>query len=365
MNFPFETHEPGIYFDMPEEEYHNDPSFSASGCKELLIGMLDFWHQSHFNKDRPEENETDAKTTGKAYHKMFLEGPDAFESQFAVAPCKDDYKDLLVTNDEMAAWLVEHDLKKGGTKAVLADRIINAAPNVNVWHIIEEDFKKESEGKTVLKRETYLNITKARTIFERLDHVKRAFSGGCPEVSIFWIDKETGIPMKARLDYLKPTSTVDLKTFARKIRLPLELIPGREIVNFGYHIQPVVYKDAVMSAKEGFAQFGDKYIKSGEAPEWLPELGKTQFHPFYFVFVQTGDVPNIIPRQFAEQVNYQDAGITPRTEYWKKGENDFQRARYLFKKCVEEFGRNPWVLDHPASALDDVKDFPAYFYSDN
>jgi hypothetical protein len=36
------THEPGIYFGMPEDEYHSIPAVSASGIKRIAITSMDF-----------------------------------------------------------------------------------------------------------------------------------------------------------------------------------------------------------------------------------------------------------------------------------------------------------------------------------
>ena len=41
-------------------------------------------------------------------------------------------------------------------------------------------------------------------------HLARAFQGGIPEVSVFWID-EHRIACKCRLDWLKPRTIVDIK----------------------------------------------------------------------------------------------------------------------------------------------------------
>ena len=36
-------HAPGIYFGLPEEEYHADRSLSASGIKDIHVTPLTFW----------------------------------------------------------------------------------------------------------------------------------------------------------------------------------------------------------------------------------------------------------------------------------------------------------------------------------
>src|SRR3546814_14526079 len=61
-----------------------------------------------------------------------------------------------------------------------------------------------------------------RSMIEKHPDLSKAFSGGHPEVSIFWQDEQTGISCKARLDYLKARAIVDLKTFSNPLSKPID-----------------------------------------------------------------------------------------------------------------------------------------------
>lgn len=73
------------------------------------------------------------------------------------------------------------------------------------------------------------------------------FAEGEPEVALKWIDPETGITMRARLDFLRPKIEgkrrviVDLKT--SKSAHPEAF--GKSIADYGYSVQDAIYEDGV------------------------------------------------------------------------------------------------------------------------
>ena len=68
----------------------------------------------------------------------------------------------------------------------------------------------------------------------------RLFSDGAAEQSAYWIDEQTGITRRARFDWLRTNSIIDLKSAA-------DASPdgfARAAANFGYGMQAVWYQDA-------------------------------------------------------------------------------------------------------------------------
>ncbi len=259
-----EIHAPGIYFGMTDEEYHADPSLSTSGIKDLLIGPLDYWSNSRLNPEF-EEKATDAMRNGKAYHKMFLEGREAFEATYAVKPDPADYPGVLKTGAEMKAWLKVRDLPVTGSNMDLAGRIRELDAVTPLWPEIMAEF--EATEKTVLPFDVYKNIVRAGLILDRLPSVQRAFTGGYSEVSVFWIDKKTGVPMKCRFDYLKADKTIDLKTFANSTGDEIQAAVAKAVCNQNYHVQVPVYSDGCEQAKAMIKRYGVKAVKQGEVPK--------------------------------------------------------------------------------------------------
>lgn len=354
-----EIHEPGIYFGMTDDEYHKDPSCSTSVIKDLLIGPLDCWSNSRMNPEYEEKN-TDAMRNGKAYHKMFLEGRKAFEATYAVKPDPADYEGVLKTAADMKAWLKVRDLPVGGSNMELVGRIREIDDVTPLWPEIMAEFEKTE--KTVLPFEVYKNIIRAGLILNRLPSVKQAFTNGYSEVSVFWIDKKTIVPMKCRFDYLKTDKTIDLKTFANSTGDEIQAAVAKAVCNQSYHVQVAVYSDGCEQAKAMLKRHGVKAVKRGEVPaKWLDEFMYSPPHPWFFVFVQSGNVPNIIGREFCRRESYAAAGGSALTEEWKEGDFLYRWKVDEFRKFVAAFGTDPWVVDLPVKPFA-TTDFPMWMF---
>lgn len=363
-------HAPGIYLDMPEDEYHADPSFSASGVKLITVSPLDYWISSPFNPDRVDDGDTDAKILGKAYHKMILEGPEAFNAAYAVGPSKDDYPNALAGSDALKARCKELGLPVSGTIAVLCERIREADPSVELWPDIKAAFDADRGGRIALTKEQWRGMKLVQAVMDRVDSAKGILSGGVSELSIFWRDEDFGgIPMKARLDKLRLNHILDLKTFANVMKKEVVSAVANEIARNRYYIQPAFYRRALMRAREMFARSGDNVLIGGtdearseavsalsiKSPAYMHEMAPR----FWFVFVQTGGIPNIVVREFAEFETYKGLGGT-QNGYWFRGESDMRRGISLYRQCVEAFQPGePWVADFGVKTFTDT-DFPLW-----
>lgn len=99
---PFPT--PGIYFGMPEEQYHSIPACSTSALKKLSISTMDCWASSSLNLDRSEIQKP-YLDYGKAIHAFVLEGEDEYLSRYAVDLDIADFEgqSILVSTEEIKA----------------------------------------------------------------------------------------------------------------------------------------------------------------------------------------------------------------------------------------------------------------------
>lgn len=277
----------GVYFGLDEEEYHAAHALSASGIKWLRISPLDFWARSSMNPDRePEGDDSAAKVIGKAYHKRIVEGRAAFVASFAPEVDPKDYPNALRTVDEIKEAIEALKAKpKGKNKGDLIAQLTSLDPSAKVWSLIEADHAAIHDGKTMLPADLIRRIEISAAMIEKHPDLRKAFSGGYPEVSIFWTDPEYGIPMKARLDYLKRAAVVDLKTFENVNGMPIDKAIARTVANYKYHIQAKLYLEAVRQAK--------RLIREGKVfgevePAFLDALQKSDGHTFMFVFQQKG-----------------------------------------------------------------------------
>lgn len=351
-------HAPGLYLGMPEDEYHADPSLSASGIKLLTVSPLDYWVNSpHLNPDKVEKT-SDALDLGKAYHKIILEGREAFDAAFCIKPSAEDYPNAIGGGEALREYCKRLGLKANGTLAEMAARIREADASVELWPEIEAAFEAERGERKTLTREQWNALRLVELVVNRMPSTANAFGGGFPEVSIFWTD-ELGIPMKARLDYLKPKTILDLKTFANIMQKEVLSAVANEVARNRYFIQPVVYTRGLRAIKALYAKQGPAIIH-GEGDRSILDAALTdERERFHFVFVQTGGVPNVVVREFAEFETYKGLGGTQNAAWWR-GEAEFRRGVSLYKQCMEQFAPGePWVADFGRKAFSDA-DFPVW-----
>lgn len=338
---------PGIFFGLDEAEYHAVPALSNSGIKNLLISPLDFWARSWLNPDR-ENEESPFMELGKAYHKRILEGRDAFYRQYAVALDPADYPNALRTVEELKAALPE-GAKRGGSKADLIARIAEASPDAEIWDTLEREHAEFHAGKTLLSAKAIRRLEVSAAMIEKHPDLGRAFTGGMPEVSIFWRGRydEELVPMKARLDYLKTQAIVDLKTHGNAQGKPIDRAVAAAMASQKYHIQAAVYQDAVEAAK-AMLRDGSADLVHGEVDgAWLKALTEANEHAFLFVFQATGVAPVARGYQMTRSLTF-DCGRIAANE-----------AKRRFLENMKLFGSDPWVDQTPVRPFDDTE-FPAY-----
>src|SRR5712672_2748476 len=84
------SHPDGLYFGMPEDEYHDDDALGSTDVRMLIRGPEEYWYRSAMNPRRPKGG-TEATVYGTAVHKLLLEGPDAFDAVYSRRPDDPDW----------------------------------------------------------------------------------------------------------------------------------------------------------------------------------------------------------------------------------------------------------------------------------
>jgi hypothetical protein len=340
----------GIYFGLDEQEYHDDPALGSTDLKHLLQSPSDFWWGSWMNPLREEivSRETSAKLWGSAFHCMILDGEKVFNQTYAVQPDQDDYKDLLVTADDLKQHLRNNDKKVSGAKAALIERIREFDPDVPIWDEILDEHATECEmfDLTSIPKAMYQELQLTAAMITKNPHLESAFTNGYPEVSVFW--EQDGIRVKARIDYLKIKSVVDLKTFRNFRQTTFDRAIFNSIASFRYDIQAAHYlrarREMVEFIRDGLV-YGDK-----QPPKpWLEALAAEEEHPFIWVFVQAAGAP--ISKGFLW-----DEG----TVIHDFAENEIDIALDRYKEYSQKFGEEIWVLDEPVHRIAG-EDLPVWY----
>ena len=188
--------EPGIYAGIPELTYHTDTStLSASGAKTLLRDPERFaWERDN---GRPSKDAFDLGGTGHAL--------------------------ALRSGDERIRVIDAYDWKKPDNQATRRTM--------------------RSQGLTPINRAEFLQATKIARSVRRHPLAASLFTNGRAEASLYWTDEHTGVPCRARVDYLRDDMIVDLKT-ARYGAGTADAF-GRYAANYNYPLPAAVYTEAV------------------------------------------------------------------------------------------------------------------------
>ena len=341
------VHEDGVWFGLDEAEYHAAFALSASGIKNLRISTLDFWARSVLNPDY-EDEDTEAMKIGRAYDRRITEGKERFYQQYASALASEDLEGALKTVEDITEELTERGIafKKSAKKPELVELLKQHAPEIPFHADLIERHAKANEGKELLSADLIHRIEVAAAMIEKHPQLGKAFSGGHAQVSIFWHDRETGIPMKARLDYLKPRAVVDLKTVGNEIGAPIDKAVARAVASYKYHVQSRLYLDAADEARRMIRK--NELAVHGEVDTaFINALLAAEERTFLFVFQAKGIAPVAVGKVLPHGLTLDLARV------------EIDQAKATFARAWETYGPDPW-LDIREVGTFDSTEFPAW-----
>ena len=255
-----------VLADMPNEEYQAHPALSSSGAKKLLLpscpAIFD-WERQHGEEHKREYD------LGSAAHTLLLgSGPEPFVIDAA------DYK----------------------TKAAREQR--DAAYERGDVPLLPHEFDAVQEMVAAVRNHATAG---------------ELFSEGKAEVSLFWTDPATGVPCRARPDWLRDDAIVDLKT--TNSVAPQHI--AKSVADFSYHVQAALYLAGAIHL------------------ELIPAIA-----PFYFVFLSKN------PPHLVKVVELDDTAL-------KIGHERMSLALEIFRDCTEsgiwpDFGSEIELISLPA-----------------
>lgn len=189
------------------EAYHHDPklcdgpSISASGLKQIAECPAKFWAFSCLNPKRIERKDSKALDLGRAAHALVLGEPE-FASHFVISPF-DDFRPQKARD-----WRDEQTL-------------------------------------TILKAEDFETVRAMADAQRASPVVMQSFEKGDAEISLIWKDKETGIWLKSRPDWLPHDPT---QRFLADYKTAVSIEPRKlssDAFKFGYPVQAALQMDAL------------------------------------------------------------------------------------------------------------------------
>ena len=205
-------------FDVPNDLYHAGPGISSTGLKDILD-----YSPAHFKYFQENRTTTKAMEDGTLIHTAILE-PHLFGENVLVAPACDRR-----TTEGKKIWA---------------------------------DFLAASEGKTVVDSETYKTVCELTQSVKANKLAVKLLNGELSEVSVYWVDEETGVLCKARADHINDDLIIDLKTCQSAQSKAFQ----RSIEYHRYHLSAAYYLD-------GFAKFMPVKLFAWLAVEKTPPYG--------------------------------------------------------------------------------------------
>lgn len=192
-----------IIFDMPNATYHASEAISKSGLDKIARSP------AHYKHPPDDKESSEALILGSAFHDFVLL-PDVFKKTYVVLP--EDFNSRT----------------KAG-KAEIAE------------------FKKA--GKVILKADWMHSIDGMAASIKRHPKASKLLQNGKPEVSIFWVDSDTGLDCRCRPDFIHDSGIlVDLKSTVDASPAAFSASAAK----FRYHVQDAFYSEGYKQATGSF-----------------------------------------------------------------------------------------------------------------
>lgn len=307
---------------VPFDEYRTWPGLSYSSMKDLAVSPLRFWH-CHLNPERPAEEPTAEMKIGSALHCAVLE-PAAFDERYACEISAEDYDGCLVTMEDLRGWLRDKGLTpRGSRKAEVIAQVQAHDPDWPILDVLLESQERDTAGKTTFKKDDWRRIAAAAQALVDEPKLKQILDDGKPEVSILSTDKETGVPLKARLDWATPKVTLDLKTFSQKRGKSIDQTVADAIFYEKYHHQGYFYSSLRGWPTSWDGDYVIAFVESEEPHEVRIKALRAKH----------GGQPNL---------------------YWLRAALETKQMIRLYAECMDHFGLDkPWRYAQEVSVLQD------------
>lgn len=193
----------GIYAGISNEAYHAGPGISKSGLDKIAKSPLHYW-DSYINPKKVTRTETPAMAFGTAVHTAILE-PDTFSSRYYIMPKVD-----------------------GRTKAGQAAKA-------------EAEAAVAETGATIIDEAMHANVKAVAASVRQHRLLADVLENGVPELSVYWIDRDTGILCRCRPDWLAAGLILDVKTTEDASPAAFQ----RSAYGWRYHTQAAFYLDGM------------------------------------------------------------------------------------------------------------------------
>lgn len=349
---------PGLYIDLPEEEYFAVDAIGSSDLKELLRAPFDWWYSSRHNPYFEDKDDSEARILGRALHALILEGQQSYESRFSIEPDPRDYPGALKTTEDIKTFLAEMGVDVPASakklKAELVKYAVDNGYGGRVWEHITAAHTQDVElfGKTPITAAQDRALRHMTQLVEDHPELGPSLRSSLCEVSVFWRrEGEDDMLLRARLDSTSSVFSLDLKSLSNWKGRSVQDMPRRQIEEIEYDIQRRFYDEGRQMMRK-FIHSGDVHCPGGELDERtkkvLQDIAAADHWQWVWLFFQIrddkkGKAPVIVPR-FHQ----------PQGQVWDEAGKKVDKAIANYREYMRRFGPDtPWHYIDPVLELED------------
>lgn len=309
---------------MTPQDYFAVTALSNSGMRDLMVSPLRYWWK-HVNPSPPLDEPSDEMIFGKALHCAVLELDD-FDKRYAVRISAEDYPGCLVTIEDLRNHLKGIGVTPEGTrKADVIAQVQGSSPNAPIYDVLVAERAVATQGKTLIKKVDWQRLLRCSKALLQEPVVEQLLKEGNPEVPMFVKDADTGVQLKAKMDWVTPNATVDIKTFSQKLGKSIDRSVADAIWYEGYHRQAYLYST-------------------------IRKLTEGKHYDFVMLFVESDE-----PHEVRIKV------LGPNHLYWDTARLQVRQLCRVYAECWQHFGTEPWKYAQKQELLED-EDMPQQAY---
>lgn len=220
--FDPENPTPGLYCGLNYTLYHNAQGVNWSTLRFVGQNLGKY----RFFRDHPEElPDSDDLSFGRCFHTAVNE-PMRFADEYVIQPPTYETE-------------VTKGRKPNKTVEIIEKPWSNNANICRDW--IKE---QRAKGKQVVTASARKKALAMAASIRNLPDARAIMEGGYPEVSIFWIDPQTEVLCKGRLDWFKEWRVGDVKKVARMGGAQWEKF-AKHVQVYSLHCQAAMYMDGL------------------------------------------------------------------------------------------------------------------------
>lgn len=294
----FVDQELGVHIGLRHEDYLKDSGHGYGSIVDLLVNPVEWWDASPWNPLRKAEGPRKAFQFGEAAHVFFLEGEKVYNRFYGIEPSPRTHPDHLYGAEALRDACRENQLSTTGTMEDTSARLeaIGIPTMIGAWKRFRESGKKpvpaDIDDRIRMVHRMAMRTPEDMHLADgELLTLKDALRGGLSEVSIFWID-EDGVRHRARLDYLKPNVSIDLKTITEWKRADFRKSLLEECILRGYVIQGVHYDEARRQLRKAVAE-GRIFGGNKKQRALLERIARAEEWGWVWIFAKMEGAPQV------------------------------------------------------------------------